>query len=80
MSKLIAFSEAESNSHKDYFVLRTDSKNDDIQPYLSINMVSDDEMTIQEFATKEDITDGEGLNYWDLKRENCGSIISKFKK
>ena len=80
MSKPIPFSEAESNSHKDYFVLQTESKNNDIQPYLSINLTSDDEMTIHEFATKKDITDGEGINYWALKRENCEKIISKFKK
>ncbi len=81
MSKPIAFSEAESNSHKDYFDLRTESKNDDIQPYLSINMVNNDEMTIHEFATKEDILDdGKGINYWDVKRENCEKVFSKFKK
>jgi hypothetical protein len=80
MSKPIAYREAESNSYKDYFVLHTESKNNDLQSFLSINMVSDDEMTIHEFSSKEDITNGEGVNYWVLKRENCENVFSKFKK
>lgn len=80
MSKPIVYSEVDSNNYKDYFVLRTESENNDIQPYLSINMVTNDEMTIHEFATKEEITHGEGVNYWNLQREDCEKISNKFKK
>lgn len=82
MRKSISYSEKESNNHRDYFVLQLNSndKNNDLLPYLSINMISDDEMTMHEFATAENIIDGDGVNYWDLKRENCESVISKFRK
>lgn len=80
MSKSIAFKVAESNSYKDYFVLQTESKNKELQPFLSINMISNDEMTLHEFSTKENISnDGEGLNYWNLKREDCNTILKNFK-
>jgi hypothetical protein len=80
MPNPVNYREVESNEYKDYFILQTESKNKELQPYLSINMVSDNEMTVQEFATKEDITNGEGENYWNLKREDCEKISSKFKK
>jgi hypothetical protein len=80
MPKPIDYKEVESNGYKDYFVLQTESKNKELQPFLSINIVNDDEMTIQEFTAKEGITNGEGENYWDLKREDCEKISSKFKK
>ena len=52
MSKPVDYKEIESNGYKDYFVLQTESKNKELHPFLSINMVTDDEMTVQEFATK----------------------------
>jgi hypothetical protein len=80
MSKPVFYKENNSNSYKDYFVLKTGSKKNDLQQYLSINVVSNDEMTIQEFAIEKDITDGEGENYWALKRANCDKVKSNFKK
>lgn len=80
MPKPIAYKEVDSNSYKDYFVLQTESKNKELQPYLSINMVSNDEMTVHEFANKEKIANSEGENYWDLKREDCEKISSRFRK
>ncbi len=77
MMKSVSFTEKDSNIYKDYFVLHIE-ENKDIQPYLSINMVSDNEMTIQEFAT-ENIADEEGINYWVLKREDCNQVVKKLK-
>ncbi len=79
MSKSINYSEIDSNKYKDYFVLQIDSKYDEIQPYLSINILNADEITFHEFKNKNDIIDGEGINYWNLKREDCKKIKSKFK-
>jgi len=79
-SKFITYKQVEANNYRDYFVLQTESKGKEMQPFLSINIVSEDEMTIHEFKTKEKIIDGEGENYWNLKREDCEKISSKFKK
>jgi hypothetical protein len=80
MPEPIDYKEVESNGYKDYFVLQTESKKKEIQPYLSINIVSENEMTVHEFAAKKDIKNGDGENYWNLKREDCEKISSKFRK
>ena len=79
MSKPIVYNEIRSNNYKDYFVLKVKSKNADIQMFLSVNIVSNDEITLHEFKTEKDIDDGEGENYWNLKREDCKKIHSSFK-
>lgn len=79
MSNPIVYSEAESNDYKDYFVLRTESKDNNIQQYLSVNIVNNDEINIHEFANKNDIVEGDGINYWNLKRENCEKVLKQLK-
>jgi hypothetical protein len=79
MSKSVAYKEFDSNAHEDYFVLSI-QKSANLQPFLSLNMVDNDEMTFGEYKNQEDILDGEMTEYWNLKRENCDNIKSKFKK
>ena len=78
MPKPVSYSEINSNNYKDWFFLKTKFENSQLQSYLNINIVSNDEMTVGELVTEN--LDGEYKNYWDLKREQCEKIVSKFKK
>ena len=69
MLQPVTYKEIDSNKYRDWFVLKAESKSSKLRPFLNINMVDNDEMTISESAT-QDLSDEHG-DYWNLKRESC---------
>ncbi len=77
LSKSVQYKQIESNGNKDYFQIEVASKPPRI---LSINIVSDQEMTIGEFETAEEITEGESKNYWAVEKIDCKSFDRFMKR